>query len=178
MKTLRKTLKLLPPAFAMRIWLERRYGIKVKPSPWRGVAGFALAILPYAFTAALSVREDSDVRLLKYFLPYGKMKKFVRLAYGMQRGDASLDRGAVGWFRSLMPYGLVLWWDAERDKGAPVPKAGEGTPAPVNAKSPAYCLNVDGRISERQRMEFLRMDRIEARTLRVLIMTEQAPLAN
>ena len=72
MKTFRKILKLLLPAFVVQIWLYWRHGIKVKPSPWHGIAGFALTILPYAFTAALSVREDTDVRLLKYFLPYGK----------------------------------------------------------------------------------------------------------
>ena len=68
MKTFRKILKLLLPAFVVQIWLYWRHGIKVKPSPWHGIAGFALTILPYAFTAALSVREDTDVRLLKYFL--------------------------------------------------------------------------------------------------------------
>ena len=77
MKTLCRVLELLPPAFAMRIWLQRKYGIQVKRSPWGGVAAFALAVLPYAFTAALSVRVESDCRLFKYFLPYGKMKRRV-----------------------------------------------------------------------------------------------------
>ena len=171
MKMFRKMLKLLPPAFAMRIWLDWRYGIKVKPVPWGGLVGFALAVLPYAFTAALSVRVDSDCRLLKYFLPYGKMKNFVRLAYGLQRGNAERDRGMVGMFRAIMPYGLVLWWDADDAQKAP----SEGThknPVEATALGGGPSFDADRRLSAKAREELLRTDRIEAMTLRLLIMTE------
>ncbi len=172
MKTMRRMLKLLPPAFLMRIWLNRRYGIAVKPSPWGGVAGFALALLPYAFTAALNVRVDSDCRLLKYFLPYGRMKRFVRLMYGMQVGNDAKDRGVAGAFRAAMPYGLVLWWDAEDAQGAAVGGAGKGhaeeTPLRA-AESPVP----GGGISESARREFRRRDRDEVMALRLMILTAE-----
>ena len=57
MKGLRRMIKLLPPAFIMRIWLDRRYGIKVPPAPGGVMGKILLAVLPYAFTAALSVRN-------------------------------------------------------------------------------------------------------------------------
>lgn len=134
MKTARKALKLLPPAFAMRIWLKRRYAIEVPAQPWGKAAGALLAILPYAFTAALSQRKDTDVRLLKYYLPYGKISKFVKMAYGMERGNTAKDKGPWRLLRAAMPYGLVLWWDAEdarlaRGKANNKRKAAVTTPA-------------------------------------------------
>ena len=172
MKTFRKVLKLFPPAFAMRIWLDKRYGIKVRPSPWRGVAGFALALLPYAFTAVLSVRVDSDVRLLKYFLPYGRMKKFVKLAYGMQRSDATRDHGAIGALRSVMPYGLVIWWDAEDARI--MEGSGHGNLKIDSTSCEVASHDVGCRISDKERQELQRMDKIEAMTLRLAIIAGKA----
>ena len=171
MSTLRKVLKLLPPAFVMRIWLDRKYGMTVKPSPWGGAAGFALSLLPYAFTAALSVRMDTDVRLVKYFLPYGKMKNFVKLAYGVQRSNVARDRGAIGVLRAAMPYGLVIWWDDEdaRLKAAKGGRDLKADPIPSNVPpADASC-----RITDKERQELERMDRIEALTLRCMITTER-----
>ena len=166
MKTLRRMLKLLPPAFAMRIWLARRYGISVKPSPWGGAAGFLLAILPYAFTAALSVRVDSDRRLLKYFMPYGRMKKFVRLAYGMRIGGDKIDSGWSGAIRCVMPYGLVLWWDAE---SAAISRNANTTAA--TKRPPASSAASPHRISREIDAEMLeRLDRTEALALRLSIL--------
>lgn len=170
MKMLRKILKLIPPAFVMRIWLKRRYGIKVPPAPGNAITKLFLAILPYAFTAALSVRVESDCRLMKYFLPYGKMKKFVRLMYSMQVGNDAKDNGMVGKFRAILPYGLVLWWDAEdmriaQDTSAHKLKANE------KQAGSNFVVNFGWRMPERERSEFTRMDRVEAMTLRNLIMT-------
>ncbi len=158
MKTFRRILKLLPPAFVMRIWLARRYGIKVKPSPWGGVAGFVLAVLPYAFTAAMSVREPSDVRLLKYFLPYGKMKNYVQMTYGLQKGNAVRDHGVVGALRAVLPYGLVLWWDAE-DLRLAMPKG---------QSKPPICPLRSLPVKEKVALEG--QDRIEAVNLRLLLL--------
>ena len=166
MKTLCRVLKLLPPAFAMRIWLQRKYGIKVKPSPWGGIAGFVLAVLPYAFTAALSVRVESDCRLLKYFLPYGKMKRLVYLSYRMRVGNDAKDHGAVGVFRAIMPYGLVLWWDAETSGVT-------GGAQQVNVRQAA--AESDQQKQERARAEQARMDRLEAMSLRYSIITAGRP---
>ena len=175
MKTLRRTLKLLPPAFLVRIWLDRRHGIKVPPAPGGAALRFALAILPYAFTAALSVRVESDCRLMKYFLPYGRMKKFVRLMYAMQVGNDGKDHGVAGKFRAIMPYGLVLWWDAEDRRIAQ--KASARKPQAKKAQanktqsSSGFAVNFGWRMPERERMEFQRMDRVEAMALRLCIMT-------
>lgn len=169
MKTFRRILKLLPPAFVMRCWLKRRYGIKVSPAPGNAIIKFALAVLPYAFTAALSVRVDSDVRLLKYFLPYGRMKKFVKLAYGMQRGDATRDHGAIGALRSIMPYGLVLWWDAEDAQKATKIASGEGKAKKVPTQAATAFATV-GCISESERQKLQWLDRVESMTLRIMIL--------
>jgi len=173
MKKFRRMLKLLPPAFVMRFWLKRRYGINVPSAPGNAIIRLFLAVLPYAFTAALSVRVESDCRLLKYFLPYGKMKKFVRLMYSMQVGNDEKDCGFSGKFRSIMPYGLVLWWDAEdrrlSQNAAVKPKPNAKTPQPQPSQE--FRLNFGWRIPERERLEFQRTDKIEAMTLRLLIMT-------
>ena len=170
MKTFRRIVKLLPPAFVMRIWLDRRYGIKVQPSPWGGAGRLVLALLPYGFTAAVSVRVESDVRLMKYFLPYGRMNSFVRLTYGQQRGDVSQDHGVVGLLRAILPYGLVLWWDAEDARIARDVEArnngNEELRQNLNDKSAS-----GGHVAENEWKESVRMDRIEAMTLRLMIMT-------
>ena len=164
MKTVRRVLKLLPPAFLMRRWLDRRYGIKIPPVPGGVIARCVFAVLPYAFTAALNVRVESDCRLLKYFLPYGRMSKFVRMAYGIQRGNAELDHGFVGVLRSVMPYGLVLWWDAEDDRIS-------GRTLAVRRKAQTAQESSVRRNSCEDRQTIARMDRIEAMTLRLLIST-------
>ena len=174
MKGLRRMIKLLPPAFIMRIWLDRRYGIKVPPAPGGVMAKLLLSVLPYAFTAALSVRVESDCRLMKYFLPYGRMKKFVRLMYAMQVGNDAKDSGALGKFRAVMPYGLVLWWDAEDRRTAGVAVAHKAPAKERQAAQDRQNLDFCWRISERERQEFRRTDKIEVMTLRLLIMTGDA----
>lgn len=171
MNKLRRTLKLLPPAFIMRRWLVRKYGIKVKPSPWEGSRRVLLAVMPYAFTAVLSVRVDSDRCLLKYFLPYGKMKKFVRLKYNMQVGNDAKDCGLAGRFRAFMPYGLVLWWDAEDSRIAcdsMSRKLQENAPNHQSVRNPMS--NFGWRMPEREKLEFQRRDKIDVVALRLLIM--------
>ena len=164
MKKLRKILKLLPPAFLMRSWLQHRYGITVPPAPWKGIASWLLDLAPYALTAALSCRKDSDCRLLKYYLPYGRMKKFVRMMYGIPVGNDARDSGFIGALRSVMPYGLVLWWDAEDERLA----------APVRSPRRA-AISATGNDSESSRMpdskrqELERLDRLEVMMLRIII---------
>lgn len=166
MKTLRKMLKLLPPAFVMRRWLDRRYGIKVPPAPGGAIAGSVLAILPYAFTAALGVRVGSDRRILKYLLPYGRMKRFVKFAYGMDVGNAALDKGFSGIFRALMPYGLVLWWDAETERLSPGRRRIPDRIAQRKTVPDVVC-----RMTDQERQELARLDKIEALVLRMAIVS-------
>ncbi len=162
MKALRKILKLFPPAFLMRRWLRRRYGIKVPPAPGGALARLVLAVLPYAFTAALSVRVESDCRLLKYFLPYGRMKKFVKLMYNMQVGEGAHDHGVVGVLRAIMPYGLVLWWDAEE---ARISQGARGRDCQTESRKADPRLP----LSDRERRDLARIDRLEALSLRYLM---------
>ena len=170
-KRLNRILKLLPPAFLMRIWLDRRYGLKVPLAPGNKMTKLVLAILPYAFTAALSVRMESDCRLLKYFLPYGKMKKFVKLMYNMQVGDDKKDHGMVGKFRAIMPYGLVLWWDDEDRRIVQNGVMRKPKSDKPQAQAACFAVKFGWQMPERERLEFQRMDRVEAAALRLLIMT-------
>jgi len=168
MKRLRRAIKLLPPAFAMRIWLAKRYGISVAPAPGGAFLGALLAILPFAFTATLSVRKESDIRLVKFFVPYGKMKGFLRRQHRMEVGDAAKDSGISGAIRFVMPYGLVLWWDAEDDRLRNGSWQGARSSAAVKhdvamAKVRRY------RLSDKDRQEYARMDEIGAMTLRLMI---------
>ena len=167
MKKLRKILKLMPPAFIMRLWLKRHYGINVPPAPGNVIIKFALGVLPYAFTAALSVRVKSDRRLLKYLLPYGKMKNFLTCKYYMQVGDTKKDNGLTGIFRSILPYGLVLWWDAE-DKRI-VKNLTMNKVKPQCQPVEAFVLKFGWQMPDRDRLQFNRTDKIEAMTLRLLI---------
>ena len=170
MKKFRRMLKLIPPAFVMRFWFEKRHGIKVPPMPGNAITKFALAVLPYVLTAALSVRVESDCRLLKYFLPYGRMKRFVKLMYNMQVGDDAKDRGLAGKVRAIMPYGLILWWDAEDRRIAQ--KTSKHKPSTKTAPaSSGFTMDFGWRMPERERMEFQRMDRVEAMALRLCVMT-------
>ena len=167
MKKLNRILKLVLPAFIMRPYLAKR-DVAVQPPPGGALARFVLAFLPFAFTAALSVRVESDRRPMKYFLPYGKMKKFVALAYSMDVGNSALDKGFIGAIRAVSPYGLVLWWDGEAERvaagGKPKGKVQAGRHKPENAKPgeqkpqmPSTC-------------EIDRLDKIEALTLRTLLL--------
>ncbi len=168
MKKLRRAIKLLPPAFAMRIWLAKRYGISVAPAPGGAFLRALLAILPFAFTATLSVRKESDIRLVKFFVPYGKMKGFLRRQHRMEVGDAAKDSGISGTIRFVMPYGLVLWWDAEDDRLHAGNWQGARSSAAVNQDS-ALARSRRYRLSDKDRQEYARMDEMGAMALRLMI---------
>ena len=112
------------------------------------------------------MRVESDCRLLKYFLPYGKMKRLVYLSYRMRVGNDAKDHGAVGVFRAIMPYGLVLWWDAETSGVT-------GGAQQVNVRQAA--AESDQQKQKRARAEQARMDRLEAMSLRYSIITAGRP---
>lgn len=169
MKSVHRVLTLLLPACLVRAWLWRRHAVKVPPVPGNWLTKAVFAVLPYAFTATLSVRVESDCRLIKYFVPYGKMKKHVYLAYRMDVGDRERDRGVVGAVRAVMPYGLVLWWDAE-DHRNPRNIAVRKPQDRKAAGDSDFRINHGWRMPERERLEFQRVDKAAAMTLRLLIM--------
>ena len=71
--------------------------------------------LPHFFAATLSHRQATDKRMLKYFLPYGYMKKRMKYVFHANVGNDKKDHGVAGVFRWCCPYGIVLWWDGGRD---------------------------------------------------------------
>ncbi len=160
MNNFQRFLLLLLPAFVAQQWLARR-DIFVQPPPGGALARFIMAPLPFAFTAALSVRVESDRRPLKYFMPYGKMKKFVALAYNIHVGDPSLDKGLIGALRAISPYGLVLWWDG---KEARMPA--KARKAPLPAATPGSEATFSNHLAA---CDAERLDRIEALALRALL---------
>lgn len=72
-------------------------------------------LLPHFFAATLSRRKPMDKRIVKYFLPYGMMKRRMRYVFHADVGNDKKDRGIVGLFRWCCPYGTILWWDGGRD---------------------------------------------------------------
>lgn len=162
MKSLRRILKLLPPACLMRVWLKWRYGMSVQPMPCGIVGRVVLEILPYAFTVALSQRVATDSRLVKYLLPYGSMKRYVRATYGMKVGNDAKDHDFGGFVRAIMPYGLVLWWDSEgvQSAGCADEKVSAASSCALDLGFPTSIRQVPGRD---------RLDRIEVLELRRVI---------
>lgn len=113
MKMPYKILMLLLPGAAVHKILEKKYSLNVDVPAASTVGRLAVGVLPYAFSAILQQKVATDRRPCKYFLPYGKMCRFVRQNYNEQVGNPEKDKGVNGFFRSVLPYGLVLWWDKE-----------------------------------------------------------------
>ena len=86
----------------------------------KGLIRIVSLLLPHFFVAVLSRRRPTDRRPLKYFLPYGVMKKRMMGLYHQKVGNERLDSGVKGLFRSVLPYGLVLWWDEVPVQGSGV----------------------------------------------------------
>lgn len=139
----------------------------------------ALLCLPSVVLAILSNRRPEDRHLIKYFLPYGRMRKHilsthreshVRKVYGPK--ILKPPAGLKGFVRACLPFGLVLW----HDKGGcilPSPTAlgafGQGGPQtnPNVAASPDVA-NLDEKIEEFRREISIRQDRLEVLLLRML----------
>ena len=124
--------------------------------------------LPRFFSAVLSCRKNTDKRIIKYFLPYGLMRKRMQEVFFERVGDPSKDKGLVGVFRAMCPYGIVLWWDSAdvRSGRAVVVKA----PSPVAAPRPVQSQingDIQRRIDGLRRTCENRMDRLELLILRM-----------
>ena len=95
----------------------------------KGLLSILGLFLPHFFAATLSRRKKTDKRMIKFFLPYGFMKKRMRYVFHSNVGNAKKDRGFAGFLRGLCPYGIVLWWDGGRDavqSVAPAPNNNQG----------------------------------------------------
>lgn len=135
MKTLRRLVKLFVPYGLLRRWAARRYGERW-PEVGSGAASRWLhACLPTFVAAIDSRRRGEDRRPIKYWLPYGRMRRHVTLHYGLPLRDEGAFPAWVRGLRAACPYGLILWWDAEthrtRPRPAPAPKPSRPAPAPA-----------------------------------------------
>lgn len=87
-----------------------------------------LLVAPYWVTAVFRMKKKSDKSILKYFMPYGIMKRLVARRHkslaGTFRKMRSIHKKA---FRFFLPYGVVLWWDnIELPRLANIAKARKG----------------------------------------------------
>lgn len=92
-------------------------------------------LLPHFFFAAVSCRKSTDRRLIKYYLPFGLMRRRMHDVFGEEVGSTEKDRGLSGLFRSICPYGLVLWWDDDGKNVRPASVVASGAGGrPASAK--------------------------------------------
>ena len=92
----------------------------------KGLLRIVGLFLPHFFAAVLSCRKSTDKRLIKFFLPYGMMCRRMLDVFGEEVGSREKDRGLSGLFRSVCPYGLVLWWDDDGKNVRPESVAANG----------------------------------------------------
>ena len=144
----------------------------------------ALLCLPSVVLAILSNRRSEDKHLIKYFLPYGRMRKHilakhreshVRKVYGAK--ILKPLTGVKGLVRSCLPFGLVLWRDND-GRILPAPelsgasrqgdqRANPNVVACPDVASPDVA-NLDAKIDALRREISLRQDRLEVLVLRAL----------
>ena len=143
MKKARKIVKLALPGWFMHWWLPKRYGITVKVPASSMFAKVLILLSPYVVSVILQQRVDTDRRVLKYFLPYGKMCARMMLVYGRNVGNAQRDKGFWGRVRSVLPYGLILWWDREdkRIEGEIVKRQSESAAKKGRQTAPASTID-------------------------------------
>ena len=139
----------------------------------------SLLCLPSVVFAILSNRRSEDKHLIKYFLPYGRVRKHilakhreshVRKVYGAK--ILKPLTGVKGLVRSCLPFGLVLWRDNDgRILPAPEPsgasRQGDQRANPNVVASPDVA-NLDAKIDALRREISLRQDRLEVLVLRAL----------
>ena len=109
----------------------------------KGLLRIVGLFLPHFFAAALSCRKSTDKRLIKFFLPYGMMRRRMRDVFGEEVGSREKDRGLSGLFRSACPYGLVLWWD-DKPLVLQQSQSRRCSPKPVSAPSIAVVKELEG----------------------------------
>lgn len=133
----------------------------------KGLLRIVGLFLPHFFAAALSCRKSTDKRLIKFFLPYGMMRRRMRDVFGEEVGSKEKDRGLSGLFRSACPYGLVLWWDDDGKDVRPAPVAARGAascPASVKVDTKGFESRIDALRAEMQEAN----ERLELVILRAL----------
>jgi len=177
MKIFRRIFKLFLPAWYMHRRLDKKFGIKVNPVSESKCIRFVVSLLPYFMSAILQQRKPTDRRVYKYFLPYGKMCDHIHAAYAKNVRNPQKDIGIWGKIRSYFPYGLILWWDNEDNRLAPVSVKPSPATKPVAKPSPAPSSNPMLVEMRNMRNDMTRMfqnmrmmqDRMEILSLRTLL---------
>ena len=131
MKNIRRAIKLFCPMGPFVLWVKWRYPKLVlkERAAVRGVLKYIWWIVPYGVFCVNAQATGKDKHVVKYWLPYGLMWRFVarRYGYAVIRGHirkkgrrhalektlkSERKHSFIARFsRSLMPYGLVLWQD-------------------------------------------------------------------
>lgn len=157
----------------MPFWVECLY---VKDSyvlkRHNAVVSAMLYILPAFFAYTMSNRSLTDKRVIKFFLPNGMMRNYLLKTYGKQiktGGSSSLSK----FFRCLLPYGYVLWWDSECSQNC---VAQSNAPKVNNTPSNADITRLEKKITELQKtclenqaMQRDTVERIEIELLKLAI---------
>lgn len=164
MKKLHRVIKLLTPGCLVGLWLNKKYGIKNKSVSDSAAVRCLTAILPYAVSAILQQRVETDRRVVKYFLPYGIMCRHMMRAYGKNVRSKEHDKGLGAVLRSMLPYGLVLWWDGENVR--PLPKEQGNKRSAVDVKRSVAEPDAEQQKFFQQTRE--RQDRLEVLSMRAL----------
>ena len=105
--------KLFLPYCLVRWWAHRRYGCDW---PRAGLRGF----LPLAVVAVSAQRQDTDRKMLKYWLPYAMMCERMFRVYGTSHWNGVPLDGVspecpvpASGRRAWLPFGVVLWLDRQ-----------------------------------------------------------------
>ena len=133
----------------------------------KGLLRIVGLFLPHFFAAALSCRKSTDKRLIKFFLPYGMMRRRMLDVFGEEVGSDVKDRGFSGLVRSVCPYGLVLWWDDDGKNVRPALVAARdagGRPASVKVGTQGLESRLDALCAEMRESS----ERLELIVLRAL----------
>lgn len=86
----------------------------------------------------------------------------------MQVGDTAKDKGVSGFVRSVLPYGLVLWWDAEETR---IHAPRKNTHGSLSRKGSAGDFST-GESFGVDHSDYADMDRIEALAMRSQMMLD------
>ena len=118
-KRVKKIVRSLLPFWVETLYTQQRYSME----KMNVVIRILLLILPSFCMYTMSNLQSKDVRVIKYWLPYGMILSYHRKAYG-KSVDLGKHSKIMGIVRAVLPYGYVLWWDSESNTFSSEPAVG------------------------------------------------------